>query len=71
MAAKVKHPVRAAYARFLPIVNHLDNLQEYLAQADRKGVFHERMVHYLCDKIAEIRNPLRDLEDMIRPFLEK
>lgn len=69
--AKVKHPVRAAYARFIPIANHLDKLQENLAQADRQGVFSERTVHYFCDKIAEIRNPLRDLEDMIRPFLEK
>ena len=66
-----KHPVRAAYARFIPIVNHLDNLQEYLAQADRKGVFPEKHVHLLCDKIAEIRNPLMDLEEMISPFLEK
>ena len=71
MAAKVKHPVRAAYARFLPIVNHLDNMQEYLAQADTTGVFPEKLVHRLCDKLSEIRNPLMALEDMIRPFLEK
>ena len=68
---EVKHPVSAAYACFLPIVNHLDNLQEYLAQADRKGVFHPRDVHRLSDKLSEIRNPLMDLEDMFRPFLEK
>ena len=68
---KVKHPVRAAYAQFIPIVNHLDNLQEYLAQADTQGALPEKLVHDLCDKITEIRNPLMDLEDMIRPFLEK
>jgi hypothetical protein len=68
---EVKHPVRAAYARLLPIVNHLDNLQEYLAQADRQGAFHPKDVQRLLDKLSEIRNPLMDLEDMIRPFLEK
>ena len=71
MTAKVKHSVRAAYASFLPIVNHLDKMQEFLAQADRKGVFCARDVDRLCDKITEIRNLLMDLEDMIRPFLEK
>ena len=71
MVAKVKHPVRAAYACFLPIVNHLDNMREYLAQADRKGAFHPKEVHRLCDKLAEMKNALMDLEDMIRPFWEK
>ena len=60
--AKVKYPVRAALARFLPIYNHLNNMSEYLLQAG---------AHDLAMHAQAFAQGLKDLEAVVKPLREK
>ena len=62
MVGKVKYPVRAAYARFTPLYNHLTNMAEYLEQA--------RLMN-LSSKAYAIMREVGALEREIKPLLEK
>lgn len=62
MAAKVKYPIRAALARFLPIRNHLVNVEHYLFHAG-----HDEFV----EQISAIRMRLIKLQDCIESLKEK
>ncbi|MCL4501159.1 MAG: hypothetical protein M1438_04805 [Deltaproteobacteria bacterium] len=71
MPAKVKHPVRAAYASLMPIADHLDKLRDHLIAADQPGVFPAGFMICIQGHFSKMRNILYDLEEMLRPHLEK
>lgn len=62
MAAKVKYPVRAALARFLPIYNHLNNMSQYLVDAGHDD---------LAVKAMDFNLALKELEKAIKPLRGK
>ena len=62
MAAKVKYPVRAALARFLPIRNHLFNMEGYLLQAG---------INEFKNELWGILASLIALEEKMKPLQEK
>lgn len=60
--AKVKYPIRAAQARFLPIYNHLTNMADFLLEAGQNE---------LARKVLEFSRDLRVFEKSVKALREK
>lgn len=60
--AKVKYPIRAALARFLPIYNHLTNMAGFLSEAGHTDQ---------ALKAMEFNRQMREFEKTIKPLKEK
>jgi hypothetical protein len=57
--AKVKYPIKAALARFLPIYNHLTNMADYLIEAGQGE---------LARRVLEFNRDLKGFERSIKPL---
>jgi hypothetical protein len=57
--AKVKYPIKAALARFLPIYNHLTNMAGYLSEAGHTE---------LAQRVFDFNSNLRVFEKAVKPL---
>jgi hypothetical protein len=57
--ARVKYPIRAALARFLPIYNHLTNMTDFLIEAGQSE---------MARKVLAFNRDLKSLEKEIKPL---
>ena len=57
--ARVKYPIKAALARFLPIYNHLTNMADFLIEAGQGE---------LARKVLEFNRDLKVFERSVKPL---